>query len=70
MQSSARQYDLSWFGDVKKKPEDVVAVMSGSLKSYFYVVCRAGTGMDTLQQGLEAFPVVGNGEHIGQNFAI
>ena len=31
------------------------------------VVCRAGTGIKPLQQRLEAFSVVGNGEHIGQN---
>jgi len=55
---------------LKKKPEDVVAVVSGSLKPYFYVVCRTGTGADTLQQGLEALPVVGNGKSIGQNFTL
>ena len=53
---------------LKKKPEDVVAVVSGSLKPYFYVVCRAGTRPDRLKEQLKTVPVVGNGEHIGQHF--
>jgi hypothetical protein len=52
---------------VEKEPEDVVTVVSGSLKPYFYVVCRPGAGTNPLQQCLETVPVVGNGEYIGQN---
>ena len=42
--------------------------MSGSLKPYFYVVYSAVTGTDSLIQSLEALPIVGDGEHIGQDF--
>ena len=48
------QIGMQWVDDVggqtfiKKKPEDVVAVVSGSLESYFYVVRRAGTGTNPL----------------------
>ena len=31
-------YDIGWQAAVKKEPKDVVAVMPGSLKSYFYFV--------------------------------
>jgi hypothetical protein len=40
--------------------------VSGSLKSYFYVVCRTSTGADSLQQHLEAFSIVGDSKRIGQ----
>ena len=53
---------------LKKKPEDVVAVVSGSLKPYFYVVCQTGARLYPLQQSLKAVSVVGDGEHIGQHF--
>ena len=33
---------------VKKKPEQIVAVMSGRLKPYFYFVLRVGTILDSL----------------------
>ena len=55
---------------LKKKPEDVVAVVSGSLKPYFYVVCRVAARPNPLQQGLKAIYVVGDGEHIGQHFVL
>ena len=42
--------------------------MSGSLKPYFYVVCRAETEMDTLQQCHKAVAVIRNREHIRQHF--
>ena len=53
---------------VEKKPEDVVAVVSCGLKSYFNFICRSGTGTNPLQQDLETFPAVGNGEHIRRDF--
>ena len=33
---------------VKQKSEDVVAVMSGSLKPYFYFIFRTSTAVDSL----------------------
>ena len=33
---------------VKKKPKQVVAVMSGRLKPYFYFVLRVGAILDSL----------------------
>ncbi len=47
----------------------IVAVVSGSLKPYFYVVCRAGAGTDCLKQQLKAVPVVGYCEYTGQRLA-
>lgn len=32
-----RVNDISWQTVVKKEPKNIVAVMSGSLKSYFYL---------------------------------
>ena len=54
-------YDIGWQAAVKKKPKNVVAVMSGSLKSYFYFVCRTSAAANGLQQGVEAFCIVWNG---------
>ena len=53
---------------IRKK--DVVAVMSGSLKPYFYFVFRFAAGLNTLQQCLKTFQIVGNGKDIGQQFAL
>ena len=55
---------------VKQKSEDVVAVMSGSLKPYFYFGLRAGTATDCLQERVEAFRIVLDGKHIRQDFAL
>ena len=54
---------------VKKKPEDVVAVVSGSLKPYLYFVCREGAGSNPLQQNAEAFSVILDSKHVGQHLA-
>ena len=62
-------YDIGWQTAVKKKPENVVAVMSGSLKPYFYFVCRTGAAANGLQQGSKSFCIVWNGEYICQDFA-
>ena len=42
--------------------------MSGSLKSYFYFVCRTSTAANGLQQDAKAFCVVRNSEDICQAF--
>ena len=55
---------------VKKKPEKVVAVMSGRLKLYFYFVLRGGTTLDSLQQTVKPIHVVGSREHIRQDFTL
>ena len=39
---------------VKKKPKDVVAVVSGCLKPYFCFVLGGGAGLDSLQQLAES----------------
>ena len=54
---------------VKQKSENVVAVMSGGLKPYFYFVFRTGTATNGLQKGVKALCIVGNGEYICQDFA-
>ena len=43
---------------VKEKTENVVAVMPGRLKPYFYAVLRGGTGPELVQQGVEAIQVI------------
>ena len=55
---------------VKQKSEDVVAVVSGSLKSYFYYVLRSGAETNRLQEGVKAFRIVLDGEHIRKDFAV
>ena len=54
---------------VKQKSEDVLAVMSGCLKSYFYFVLRAGAAMDHLQEQVESLCIVLKGEYLCQDFA-
>ncbi len=53
---------------VEKEFEDVVAVLSSSLKPNFYVVSRLRAVTNSPQQGLEAVSIVCNGEHISQHF--
>ena len=53
---------------VKKKPEDIVAVVSSSLKSYYYFFRLLGTGMDSLQKAFKAIPIVLDSEYVGKNF--
>lgn len=55
---------------VKEKPEQIVAVMSGSLKPYSYFVLRCATFLDSLQQAVEPIQGIGNCEHIRQDFTI
>ena len=64
-----RVNDVGCQATVKKKPEDVVAVMSSGLKPYFYFVSRESAGPDTLQQGLEAVSVVRDCEYARQHLA-
>ena len=54
---------------VKQKSEDVVAVMSGSLKPCFYFVFRASTVANGLQQRVKALCVVWDGKYICKDFA-
>ena len=54
---------------VKQKSKNVVAVVSGSLKPYFYFVLRASTAANRLQQHVKALCIVLDGEYICQNFA-
>lgn len=63
-------YDIGWQAAVKKKPKNVVAVMSGSLKSYFYFVCWTSTAANGLQKYVKSFCVVGDGEYICQDSAL
>ena len=55
---------------VKKKPQQVVAVMSGRLKPYLYFVLWCGAIPDSLQQAVESIHGVWNGKYIGQNFTL
>ena len=53
-----RVQDIGGQTVVKKKPKNVVAVMPGRLKPYFYAVLRGGTGPELVQQGVEAIQVI------------
>ena len=44
--------------------------MPGRLKSYFYAVLGRGTGPELVQQSVESFQIVGDGEHIRQNHTL
>ena len=55
---------------VKKEPKQVVAVMPGRLKPYFYFVLRVGAVLDSLQQTGESIHRVWNGKYICQNFTL
>jgi hypothetical protein len=61
--------NVGWQTFVKQESENVVAVMSGSLKSYLYFICRTGTAANSLQKCVKALCVVRDGEYICQNFA-
>jgi hypothetical protein len=70
------QVGVQWVNDkavqavVKKKPENVVAVVSGSLKPYLYFALGCGACLDSFQQTAESLHVVGDGEHIGEDFTL
>ncbi|CVK21937.1 hypothetical protein SSPH_04675 [Sporomusa sphaeroides DSM 2875] len=55
---------------VKEKPENVVAVVSGSLKPYLYFVQGQRTGTDFFQQVAKSFHAVLDGEHICKDFTL
>ena len=44
--------------------------MSSRLKPYFYAILLCGTGPELVQQGVEALQVIGDGEHIRQDYAL
>ena len=56
--------DIGWQAFIKQKSEDVVAVVSGSLKSYFYFILWVGTATNRLQECVEALCIVLDGEYI------
>ena len=60
--------DVGWQAFVKQKSEDVVAVVSGSLKPYFYFILRASTAANGLQEPVKALGIVLDGEYICQSF--
>lgn len=44
--------------------------MPGRLKPYFYFALRDSTTLDSLQQAVKPIHVVGNREHICQDFTL
>ena len=54
---------------VKEKSEDVVAVVTGGLESYFYFAQIRCYGFEPLEKQLEAVQVVLDSEHICQDFS-
>ena len=50
--------NIGWQALVKQKSENVVAVMSSCLKSYFYFIFRTGTAMNGLQKGVKSLCIV------------
>ena len=54
---------------VKQKSKNVVAVVSGSLKPYFYFISWTDAAANSLQQCVKALCIVLNGEYIRQDFA-
>lgn len=55
---------------VKEKSEDVVAVMAGGLKSYFYIAQIRCNRLKSLEKQIEAVQVVGDGEDFRQNLTV
>ena len=55
---------------VKQKSKNVVAVVSGSLKPYFYFISWTDAAANSLQQCVKALCIVLNGEYIRQDFAL
>jgi hypothetical protein len=53
---------------VKQKPENVVAVVSGCLKSYFYSVLSGRASLDPLQQAVETCHIVRDGKDIRKDY--
>ena len=51
---------------VKQKSKNVVAVVSGSLKPYFYFISWTDAAANSLQQCVKALCIVLNGEYIRQ----
>ena len=43
--------------------------MPGCLKPYFYFVLGRGAGTNPVQQGIESIQVIGDSEHICQDFS-
>ena len=52
---------------VKEKPQGIVAVGSGCLKSYLYFVLGCGTIPDFLQQEVKTLQRIWDGEHIRED---
>lgn len=60
--------NVGWQTFGKQKSENVVAVKSGSLKSYFCYVCWTGAVANSAQKHFKAFRIVWDGECICQDF--
>ena len=60
--------NIGWQALVKQKSENVVAVMSSSLKSYFYFVIWTCAAVNLLQQGIKSICIIGNGEYTRKGF--
>ena len=55
---------------VKEKSEDVVAVMTGGLKSYFYIAQIRCCRLEPLKKQTEAVLIIADGEDLRQNLTI
>ena len=55
---------------VKEKSEDVVAVMTGGFKSYFYIGQIRCHRLKSLEKQIEAVQVIGDGEDFRQNLTV
>ena len=60
--------DIGCQAAVKKEPQEVIAVMPGRLKSYFYAVLGRNAATDLFQKELKSLHAVGDGEHVCQHF--
>ena len=65
-----RVYDIGVQTFVKKESEDVVAVMTSSLKPYFYFAQIRCYRLEPLEKLVEAGLVIRDGEYIRQDFSI
>ena len=65
-----RIYDIGVETVVKKKSEDVVAIMTSSLKPYFYFAQIRCYRLELLEKQVEASLVIRDGENIRQDFSI
>ena len=65
-----RIYDIGVETVVKKESENVVAVMTSSLKSYFYFTQIRCYRLEHLEEKVEADLVIRDAENVCQNFSV